>query len=279
MKRIKTIAFFLYATVFFVNAQKVSICTGDYSYAYHSHSNCRGLNNCQGKIIQVDVSTAEKVYNRKPCEICCVQGLYIEGITNNTLNNGLITYKPSASSSGYLGSDYSGDYSLLLLIGLPILGLASYTNCIFLYPAYNFNHKKDNNKIRWMFGIRKIFDRTALELGASYLVDFKEFVYIEEYYDESKGKMVKYYCNDPALDYKRNVWGFHLNYFCYFQPYSSRKSVNMYIGPTINYIEGIGFGGLTGVELKVTRWFKIDVRYEWTTRTNQIQTGLVFKYQ
>lgn len=300
-----TIYVFLFALIFFVNAQIVSICTGDYSYAYHSISNCRGLNNCQGKIIQVDMSTAKNVYKRIPCEICCVQGIYIEGITNNTINNGFVTYKPLSRSSGYFGGDYSVGYlSSLLFCVLPFLedseesdwvttgivlasiggaiGLAVYSNGIFFYPAYNFNYKKDNSRLRWMFGFRKIFNRTALELGASYLIEntIRHVIYRGgEYYDEENNKRVGEYYYYPEEDYNQNIWGFHLNYLCYFKPYSSRKRVNMYIGPSVNYINGIGFGGLTGVEFKCTRWLKFDLRYEWTTKTNQIQTGLVFKYQ
>jgi hypothetical protein len=47
----------------------VYICTGPYASKYHSHPNCRGMNNCSGEIIGVNLYEARsKGFN--PCNIC-----------------------------------------------------------------------------------------------------------------------------------------------------------------------------------------------------------------
>ena len=48
----------------------VYVCTGKASERYHSHSNCRGLSNCQAKVIQVTIEKAENEMHRTPCKIC-----------------------------------------------------------------------------------------------------------------------------------------------------------------------------------------------------------------
>jgi hypothetical protein len=50
--------------------QDAIICTGKYAYAFHSRTNCPGLNNCQGKLISLSINDAVNSYNRKPCCRC-----------------------------------------------------------------------------------------------------------------------------------------------------------------------------------------------------------------
>ena len=49
---------------------EVYVCNGSYSIAYHSRSNCRGLNNCRNSVTPVSESYAETVLKRRPCCIC-----------------------------------------------------------------------------------------------------------------------------------------------------------------------------------------------------------------
>jgi hypothetical protein len=55
---------------FEINAQTVFICRGNYSVAYHSKSDCRGLNNCQASIVSVSEQYAINSVQRRPCCIC-----------------------------------------------------------------------------------------------------------------------------------------------------------------------------------------------------------------
>jgi len=52
------------------NNNEVFVCNGSYSIAYHSRSNCSGMNNCKSSITSVTESYAETVLNRRPCCIC-----------------------------------------------------------------------------------------------------------------------------------------------------------------------------------------------------------------
>jgi hypothetical protein len=53
-----------------INAQTVFICTGNYSVAYHSKSDCRGLNNCRATVVSVTAQYAVNTAERRPCCIC-----------------------------------------------------------------------------------------------------------------------------------------------------------------------------------------------------------------
>lgn len=46
----------------------VYICTGPYAKKYHSRSDCRGLNNCSGKVSSISLSEAQKT--KTACSIC-----------------------------------------------------------------------------------------------------------------------------------------------------------------------------------------------------------------
>lgn len=47
----------------------VYICTGGFSKRYHSTPECSGLNNCQGEIKSISISSAQKM-GRTPCKLC-----------------------------------------------------------------------------------------------------------------------------------------------------------------------------------------------------------------
>lgn len=48
--------------------ERVYICTGSGSYAYHKNNSCSGLNNCQAEIVSTSLKKAKK--NRSACKTC-----------------------------------------------------------------------------------------------------------------------------------------------------------------------------------------------------------------
>lgn len=51
-------------------SDKVYICTGPQSHAYHTDRHCKGLDRCSGDIETVSVDEAEDM-GRHPCGFCC----------------------------------------------------------------------------------------------------------------------------------------------------------------------------------------------------------------
>ena len=52
------------------NSDKVYICTGPQSHAYHTKRNCKGLKNCSRSVKTVTLEEAEQMH-RHPCRFCC----------------------------------------------------------------------------------------------------------------------------------------------------------------------------------------------------------------
>lgn len=48
----------------------VYICYSNTSYAYHSSTDCRGLNRCTHKIIKVSKKDAVDKYGKRACKLC-----------------------------------------------------------------------------------------------------------------------------------------------------------------------------------------------------------------
>ena len=46
----------------------VLVCTGPVAYAYHNYVDCRGLANCEYKIVEMPEDSAK--INRNQCKIC-----------------------------------------------------------------------------------------------------------------------------------------------------------------------------------------------------------------
>ena len=47
---------------------EVYICAGRYAKKYHRRPNCRGLNNCRGGVIKIELEKAREY--KTPCSIC-----------------------------------------------------------------------------------------------------------------------------------------------------------------------------------------------------------------
>jgi hypothetical protein len=238
--------------------QTVYICTGNYSYAYHSVSNCPGLGNCKGEIKYTDEYSAVNSFERKPCCRCW------KNVTNNCKDD----FANYSGGGGGSNSDGSGEAVLAIL--LVSASVAILSNDVYVYPTYSF-YKDPNfsnlkpSKIGWSFGFRKTFKKSALEYGASIQT-------FEESYNYSYN-----YNYNSFIEQKK--WGFHLNYV--HDVFKSKMPDNIisYVGPTINYYNEIGYGIIIGAKYKLLERLNLDCRYEISSQTNQFQIGLIFNYQ
>jgi hypothetical protein len=242
------------------SAQTVYFCTGAYSYAYHSISNCPGLSNCGGQIRYVDENYAINVLGRVPCCRCW------SNVAGRCKDD-----NPYYAGGG--GGDDSEAYAILAL-GIVVASAAILSNDIYVYPAYSF-YKGEGNyssfpsfsnpsiSTGWLMGFRKKFKHSALEYGASYLKS--EF--------QNKYRLGYEYPN--YID----RWGVHFNFVHHVFYNKTPEWLKVYFGPSVNYVYDFGFGGVIGKEIRLFDRLKFDVRYEWTTQTNQVQAGLIFTYQ
>ncbi len=240
------------------NSQIVYICTGPYAYAYHSRSDCPGLNNCKGEIISTDISTAVNRYSRKPCCRCW------SNIAGNCYDDNS-TYGTYGGGGGYDPDAYTYAAIAIITVGAIILA-----NDLYVYPSYSFykGYSKDakipidlyDKGLGWIFGCRKTFNHSAIEYGASYTTFSSIYNYGSSTYEEK-------------------IWGGHINYVQQLLYNKTPYWLKLYIGPTINYVFDFGYGGIIGTEFRLIDRLKIDVRYEYSTQTNQIQAGLIFTFQ
>lgn len=236
-------------------SQTVYVCTGAYAYAYHSRPNCPSLGNCKGDIRYTDENYAVNNMGRVPCCRCW------SNVAGRCKDDN--PYYGGGSGGG--GSD--DEAYAYLAIAFVTLSAAILSNDMYVYPTYSF-YKKSNpdsdisNGTGWIFGFRKTFKHSALEYGASYLKSENEYNYgYGSYIDEV------------------DRWGGHFNFVQQIFYNKTPYWLKFYFGPSINYVYDFGYGGIVGTEMRLFDRLKFDVRYEYTTQTNQIQAGLIFTYQ
>jgi hypothetical protein len=240
------------------NFQVVYICTGSYAYAYHSRSDCPGLGNCKAEIKYTDENYAVNVLRRVPC--CrCWSNVSDRCKDDNPYGGG--------SSGGGDNSDIYKYVALAVVIG----SAAILSNDIYIYPTYSF-YKSNNrysgnpnysNTTGWIFGFRKTFKHSALEYGFSSIKSQIDY--------NNRGSFI-------STNYT-NRWGYHFNFVQQIFYNKTPLWLKFYLGPSINSVYEFGYGGVFGTEMKLLDRLKFDVRYEWTTQTNQVQAGLIFTYQ
>jgi hypothetical protein len=237
-------------------SQTVYVCTGAYAYTYHSRSNCPGLGNCKGEIRYTNESYAVNNMNRVPCCRCWsnVSGRCKD---DNPYNSG--------NSAG--GANNSEAYAVLA-IAFIATSVAILSNDFYIYRAHSFHKsKKFNTSISdltgWVFGFRKTFKNSALEYGASY---FKSHQHLP-------------YSFLPSAGLETDRWGGHFNFVHQVFYNKSTNWLKLYFGPSVNYVYDLGMGGIVGTEIRLFDRLKLDVRYELTSQTNQIQAGLILTYQ
>jgi hypothetical protein len=168
-------------------------------------------------------------------------------------------------------------------IGILAVEIVMMANDFYIYPSYSFvkgifESQEFYKGTGWVFGFRKTFSHSAIELGGSYTT------FSERYY---MGNGTTTY----SLTYLHRQGGAHLNYVHQLLYDKTPSCLKLYVGPTINYLEGLGLGGITGTEIRLSERFKFDVRYEFSkritfaarnmykTQTNQIQAGIIFNFQ
>lgn len=221
--------------------QTVYVCTGSYAYAYHSRSNCPGLNNCKGEIKYTDEDYARTGLNRKPCCICW------SNVFGNCQND-----NPSGVGSG--GSGSGGNNDAMAAVGIAILAGSAAVLSNDFYILNNFEiAPKGYSEQSFSFGFRKLLKQSAFEYGAS-----------------------KNYFWKINLGYLQKIhsWGNDENLNLYVGPIA-----NMYLGPIAAYDSKIGFGGVLSSQYTLGKVVKLDLRYELTSNTNRVSLGLIFHYQ
>lgn len=219
--------------------QTVYVCTGSSAYAYHSRSNCSGLNNCKGEIRYTDEYTARTGLNRKPCCICW-SNLYGNCQNDNT----------SGVESGRNGVNNHANAALGLIIFAG--SAATLSNDFYIYKNFEMS-KGESLPSSYSLGFRKQFKESTLEYGVS---NFKYW--------------------SLNLSYLRKVHSLgnqeQLNLFI-------GPIANIYLGPTYAQNNKIGFGGVISSQYTLRKIVKLDLRYELTSNTNRIALGLIFHYQ
>ena len=227
--------------------QTVYICTGEYAYAYHSRSDCPGLNNCKGEIKYTDESTASSYFRRVPCCRCW------SNVSDRCKDD-----NPTYGGGGG-GGDGAAIIAAVVVVGSAII----LSNDIYVYPTYSImNGQKGVNQkssFGWSFGFRKTFSKSALEYGVSLIPNQN---YSNYYYNAGSTQT-----------------GFHLNFVHELLKSKMPTNITVYAGPSLNYLDDFGYGGLIGGRYQLLKRLNVDLRYELTSQTNNIKLGLVFNYQ
>lgn len=177
------------------SSQTVYVCTGRYAYAYHSTSECPGLNNCQGNINYTDESYAANNLKRVPCCRCW-----------SNVGGRCKDDNPSYGGGGGGGSD-NAEAEAYIAIAFVIASAALISNDIYLYPSYSFHKNPETNRssgFGWVFGFRKTFNHSALEYGASVFDRWGgHFNYVHQIYYDRTPENIKIYLG-PSLNYVYN---------------------------------------------------------------------------
>jgi hypothetical protein len=241
------------------NSQIVYVCMGQYAYAYHSTTECTGLNNCKGELKYTDEYNAINTLGRKPCCICW------SNVSGNCADDNNLY---SSASGGGGGGGYDSEAYAYVALAIVATGAILLANDIYAYPTYSF-YKSNDYKSYYSsgygisFGFRKTFKHSAIEYGGSYMNCNPYANAYESYYDISEQR-----------------WGFHLNYAQQLFYNQTPYWLKFYLGATGNYIQDeFGYGGFAGAEMRIIDRLKFDVRYEYSTLTNQVQAGFIYTFQ
>jgi hypothetical protein len=238
--------------------QTVYVCSGQYAYAYHSYDKCPGLNNCGSQILTTNEDAALRSRWNKPCCRCW------SNVKSNCKDDNP-TYGSAHGGGG--NDDAASAVAIAIIAGSAII----LSNDLYVYRISSFydnnintgsNTYQTGKSTGWAFGFRKTFNKSALEYGMSI---FQTEIKYNDYFSNISEK------------YK-----FNLNYIHNIFDSKLPKNWKVYLGPTINssdFIYDIGYGGIIGTNYKIFDRLKIDLRYEVTHQTNQVQLGLIFNYQ
>ena len=195
-----------------------------------------------------------------------VYSAYNSGKNYITANNPCNKYQPQrATPLDLLYLAGASPEAAILVGGIAIVGsVILFSNDIYIRPTHNFGYydNLDNIKYKngfgWSYGLRKQFNRSALEYGIT---------------------RVKYKEENSYNSYDKRITYFHLNYLHNFNLSFIPSRVQTYGGLGINLGKGTGFSGILGAYLPLIDRFNLDLRFELGNRLNQIHLGLIFKYQ
>ena len=228
--------------------QTVYVCTGSYSYAFHSRNNCPGLNNCKAEIQYTDENYALNTLNRRYCCICWL------GVSGNCANDNSDGEYSGYNSGGGANYDEAMGY---IVIGVIAASAVILSNDMYVYPTYSLN--TDQNGFGWSFGFRKTFKRSALEYGAS-LIDTKYYTY-------------------RYGSFTTRSLTFQLNFIHHFFYKKTDDWFTPYAGVSFNGFDQFGYGGVIGAKMELCKRLYFDARYELTTTTHHFKAGLIYNYQ
>jgi hypothetical protein len=151
--------------------------------------------------------------------------------------------------SGGGGGGGGGDYAVVAVVAVAASAIVL-SNDIYFYPTAAVKNGtkggQEKKQFGYAFGFRKTFPKSALEYGVSTIND---------------------------------QWGYHLNYVHQILKSKMPEKITLYTGPALNYFDEFGYGGLVGASYQLLRRLNLDLRYEYTTQTNNLKLGFIFKYQ
>ena len=172
--------------------------------------------------------------------------------------------QPNTRSGYYFptvtGSQYDGAVIIVAVVAATVL----LSNDIYYRRVSSFRNPNPDDTLDfrngngWHFGFRRQFNRSALEYGVS-STGFK-----------SKDELY------PSVE--KNTF-FNVNYVHDLNFVRIPKRIVPYAGAGINLGNGAGLCGIAGFYIPVFDRFKFDFRYEIGNKVNQLQFGLIFKYQ
>lgn len=180
-------------------------------------------------------------------------------------NNPCYKYQQNNTRPGYYFPTLTGSqYDEAVIIVAVVAATVLLSNDIYYRRVYSFRNPLPDDTLDfrngngWHFGFRRQFNRSALEYGVS-SIGFK-----------SKDEF--------NTSIERNTF-FNVNYVHDLNFARVPKRIVPYIGAGINLGNGAGVCGITGFYVPVFDRFKFDFRYEIGNKVNQLQFGLIFKYQ
>jgi hypothetical protein len=240
----------------------VYICTGSSAYAFHSYSNCPGLNNCRGSVISIDQTsaTSENSNYRQRVHCCrCWTGVS-RCIDDNSSNT-------SKNSSGGGGGAGAGIVYLVIAAAVIVVGVFLISNDIHIAPAISYYRpniygsplSSSDVGIGGVFQLRKRFKNSALEYGVS----------LFRYENITGNYSNVHHQFGGQISYVHNI----------FPKKMPHPRFNLYVGPTIKWVNTFGLGGIIGGTYRIADWIHADFRYELTNQSNHFQVGLIFTYQ
>jgi hypothetical protein len=267
----------------FISDQIVYVCNGPYAYAYHSISNCSGLNNCSAEVQYTNESYATYTMGRVPCCKCWSN-------TNGRCKDDN-PYNSNYRGGGGGGEDGSG----LLALGFAIVTLSAIilSNDISVHgitaldPMPEIYRTQANSKIGMGVGfnssLRKTFKKSALEYGGG-LINYKEEISINANnlaWDSTSNSYVNQLDPDSlSLIYNHTIPFVQFAFLKYFDfKANSNNQLQWFLGPVINLNEQSSFGLISGIQWKPLDRLKFDIRYQITNHTNRFSLGLIFNYQ